>query len=265
MSQSSSVVARPLLSATASKTQSSGHVRKNETSPSASQRKRKSTARQKLRHVFREQKRFARAHNLRAVAITLPYADNAKWEPGHISALLDKVRSFMKQAGHPLPYIWTLESAGRLHYHLLLWLPRGVKLDPVHLEKWWPWGNTWTKSCRNPSAWHGYITKFNSLTKLPKGVHSYGKGGLDDAGKKAVLLASLPRWLVRILPAGHLARRAPGGGWVDLETGEIYLSPHFWTPWGFKHVSTLATRHEESSPRVNPPSHDKRPSSLLAL
>ena len=77
-----------------------------------------------------------------------------------------------------------------------------------------------------------YMAKFDSAAKLPKGARLYGYGGLDDVGKMAVSQAGLPRWLLFHLPAGHPARRFPGGGWVDTVTGEIYRSPYIWTPRG---------------------------------
>ncbi len=207
-------------------------VKKIVTSPSLSARKRKNTARKKLSRVIKEQRRHAKTAKLRAVAVTLTYRDSALFSSKHISAFLDRLRRVLKRMAHILSYAWALEVAGQLHYHLLVWLPRGYTLNPAKLAKWWPWGSTWLEGCRCVKAWGRYIVKFDSVAKLPKGARTYGYGGLDDAGKIAVSRAALPRWLLTLLPAGHRARRCRGGGWVDTVLGVIYRSPYIWTPRG---------------------------------
>ena len=217
---------------TASVAQFTELVRKIETSPATSSRKRKNTARKKLLRVVKEQRRYAKTAMLRAVALTLTYSDSAKFSKNHISNFLDRLRRVLKVAGHILPYAWVLECAGKLHYHLILWLPRSYILDPAKLAKWWPWGSTWVGACRSVGAWAKYIAKFDGAAKLPKCAHLYGYGGLNEAGKTAVSRAALPRWLLALLPALARARRHPGGGWMSPATGEIYYSPYVWTPWG---------------------------------
>lgn len=207
-------------------------VNKTGTSATASSRKRKNAAQKKLNRVIKEQSRYAKVANLRAVALTLTYSDAAAFSPKHISAFLDRVRRTLKRLGHSLPYAWVLECASHLHYHLIVWLPRGYKLDQTKLSRWWPWGSTWVESCRSVKAWGRYMAKFVSIAKLPKGARLYGYGGLDEGGKLAVSRAALPRWLLASLPAGHRVSRCSGGGWVDTETGEFHRSPYIWTPWG---------------------------------
>jgi hypothetical protein len=207
-------------------------VKKTVTSASASSRKRKNTARKKLSRVIKEQSRFAKTADLRAVALTLTYRDAAMFSPKHISAFLDRVRRTLKRLGYSLPYAWVLERASHLHYHLMLWLPRGYKLGPENLSKWWPCGSTWVDSCRSVAAWGRYMAKFNSVAALPRGARLYGYGGLDEHGRTAVSRSALPRWLLALLPVRHRACRCPGGGWVDAVTAEIHRSPYVWTPWG---------------------------------
>lgn len=229
----SSAVTRPSITA-ASVVRFAELVKKIGTSPASSSRKRKNSARKKLTRVIKEQRRFAETAKLRAVALTLTYRDSAAFSPKHISSFLDRLRRALKRAGHSLPYAWVMECAGQLHYHLILWLPRSYSLAPAKLSKWWPWGSTWVESCRSVGAWAKYMAKFDGATKLPKGARLYGYGGLDEAGKTAVSRAGLPRWLLVLLPAHGRARRHPGGGWVDMTTGEVHHSPYIWTPWGAK-------------------------------
>jgi len=207
-------------------------VNKTVTSATASSRKRKNAARKKLSRVIKEQSRYAKVANLRAVALTLTYADAAAFSPKHISAFLNRLRRVLKRIGFSLPYAWVLECASHLHYHLIVWLPRGYKLDQTKLSKLWSWGSTWLESCRSVSGWGRYMVKFNSVAKLPRGARLYGYGGLDEIGKIAVSRSGLPRWLLALLPVGHLVCRCIGGGWVNTVTAEIYRSPYIWTPWG---------------------------------
>lgn len=207
-------------------------VKKIGTSATASSRKRKNAARKKLNRVIKEQRRYAKVANLRAVALTLTYCDATTFSRKHISAFLDCLRQALKRMGYSLPYAWVLECARQLHYHLIVWLPRGYTLDPAKLSKWWRWGSTWVESCRSVKAWGRYMAKFDSIAKLPRSARLYGYGGLDGDGKLAVSRAALPRWLLVLLPAGHRVRRCLGGGWVDIVTGEVYRSPYVWTPWG---------------------------------
>lgn len=207
-------------------------VRKIETSPESSLKKRKSTARKKLLRILKEQRRIAKSSSLRAVALTLTFRDSKAFSPAHISRFLDSLRRALKRTGHVLPYVWTLERAEQLHYHLILWLPRNYVLDPGKLKKWWPWGSTWLEACRCVTAWAKYMTKFDGVANLPKNARLYGYGGVDEAGKSAVSRANLPRWLLKLIPANARVRRCAGGGWVDKDTGQIYFSPYVWTPRG---------------------------------
>lgn len=206
-------------------------VKKTATSATSSG-KRKNAARKKLNCIIKEQIRYAKVANLRAVAMTLTYENATEFSSKHISEFLGRLRRVLKRMGQSLPYAWVLERASHLHYHLLLWLPRGYVLDLAKLSKWWPFGSTWVQSCRSVKAWGRYMAKFNSIAQLPKGARLYGYGGLDQDGKLAVSRAALPRWLLALVSVGHRVRRCPGGGWVDIATGEIHCSPYRWTPWG---------------------------------
>ncbi|ALX13210.1 hypothetical protein P350_01315 [Burkholderia cepacia JBK9] len=192
---------------------------------------------------MREQRRHARVMGLRAIAQTLTYEHDYEFSPGHISDFLERVRKALKRRSHSLPYTWVLERGSRLHYHLMLWLPRDFRLDKDKLAEWWPWGATWTASCRQVKRWGHYIAKFNCMTRLPKAARLFGYGGLDAGGKAALRHAALPRWLQALVPHGTAVRRFPGGGWANLDTGEILVSPYCWTPRGW------VMREAEGPPR----------------
>lgn len=207
-------------------------VNKIGTSGAYATRKRKTKAIKTLKKVFKEHRRFAKSAKLRAVAMTLTYRESKDFNAKCISTFLKRLRETLKRKGHALPYAWVLERAKQLlHYHLIIWLPRGVKLDPAKLAKWWGWGSTWIEGCRKVTAWEKYLTKIDN-TKRPKGARIYGYGGLDNDGETAVARTKLPRWLLPLVPVAHRARRMTGGGWIDMQTGEIFQSPYIWTPRG---------------------------------
>lgn len=206
-------------------------VKKNATSPSA-HRKRARQAQRKIMIVFQEQSRIAKAHGMRAVALTLTYRDNDQFAKKHITRFLDCLRSKLKRMGHTLVYVWVLERATALHYHLILWLPRGFTLTYKSLEAWWPWGSTWVKACRNARAWGRYMSKTKDKAGLPPKARLFGYGGLDLEGKRQVFVVSLPYWLKPVLQSGIMVKRA-FGAWTDMLTGEMFPCPWTWTGRGF--------------------------------
>jgi len=194
------------------------------------QRKRR---KKKALQVIKEAHKAAARAGMYALCLTLTYKSNAEFCRKHISAFFDKVRRWAKNQGFSLPYAWVLEQETSLHYHLIIWLPRGVRVDRAKLACWWNWGSTWIKSCRSVASWGSYITKFERPKRpMPKGVRLFGYGGLDVATKQKVARSGWPLWLVKLVPTGQPARRCKGGGWVNLSTGEIYASRYNWTPLG---------------------------------
>lgn len=232
MLSATQTICRPARPSAASFSRFAELVRKIETSATRSSKKRRSNARRKLLQAIEEQRRFAPGARLRAVALTLTFANDASFSPRHISAFLARVRQMLKRRGHVLPYAWVLERGARLHYHLVLWLPRDIPLDRERLRKWWPWGSTWSERCMSVKGWGRYIAKLGGMAFLPKGARVFGYGGLDASGKRAVQRVALPQWLQALVPIDAHVRTFPSGGWVDADTGEHYRSPYVWTPRG---------------------------------
>lgn len=195
-------------------------------------RKKINKNKKKSRSTVKEQSRYAKLNHLKAVAVTLTYSDRNEYSKKNITAFINNLRRTLKTYGCSLPYLWALESASHLHYHLILWLPSDFKLEKERLSKWWKWGSTWIESCKSPIGWGRYISKFDCLEKLPRGARSFGSGGLDKVGRTAVARAGLPQWLIKLLPEGKYAVPCSGGGYVNSSTGEIFLSPYVWTPKG---------------------------------
>jgi len=226
----SSIPAVCLLSTPALEECSAELVNKIETSTAFKNKKRRYKAAKKLARVIKEQRRMAKSNKNIAVALTLTYRNSKDFSPKNISKFLDNIRRKLKRAGHSFAYAWVLECASHLHYHLILWLPRDFTLGFSTLSKWWPWGSTWIKSCRDVNAWAKYLSKLDGITNLPRGARAFNYGGLDEAGKIAVARTALPIWLLKLLPKNMCARRCAGGGWINMATGEIFHSPYIWTP-----------------------------------
>lgn len=207
-------------------------VSKIGTSPHATAKdeiRQKKQRRKKGAHVIKETGRYASALGFRPICITLTYKNNIDFSTKHISAFFDKARRWAKREGFPLPYIWTLERAHQLHYHLTVWLPASLKLDISLINRWWKWGSTWVERCRSIKRWGKYITKFvTGAAFLPKGARVLGYGGIDTPTRQKIARGGWPVWLKALVPLGEHARRLKGGGWVNLFTGEVHFSPYVW-------------------------------------
>lgn len=211
-------------------------VNKIETSPSLSreQRSRRKKQRAALKGVIAEAKRMSVRDKTYALCMTLTYEDEKDFDAKNISRFIDKMRRWLWRVHKfKLVYAWVLESESCLHYHLIVWLPLGVLLDKKRLGGWWSFGSTWLERCISVSKWGSYMAKFSPPKRpLRKGTRLYGYGGLDDAAQQSLARKSMPVWLKKRLPLGERARRRKGGGWENLDTGEIYFSPYVWSPLG---------------------------------
>lgn len=210
--------------------------------PPLLRKKARKAARRKLLGVLPQMKRLALIHNLYAVCVTLTYEDEHTHQAQDLSKFLQRLRAQIRRLypDVPLLYLSSLDRTahgstldGILHYHLLIWLPRGFRLEHDRLARWWPHGSTWNECCRNLRDWVRYITKATSAM-FPKGARLYGYGGLDRAGKYSISRSSWPIWVKRLIPYGEHAKRVAGGGWVHMETGLWFESPWQWSPRGIR-------------------------------
>jgi len=164
----------------------------------------------------------------RAAMLLLTYDPRNSWSHLHIAVFFDHLRKYCRRHhGWVLPYVWKFEcgAGGNLHYHVLLWLPRGVTLPKPDKQGWWPHGFTSIRWARNPV---GYIAKYcgkDQLGQFPLGARLWGSGGLNAVQRALLVWRLAPRWLRDRVPEGsRLVRRA--GGWWDNTTSRIrYRSP----------------------------------------
>ena len=157
--------------------------------------------------------------------LTLTYAPEHDYSPKHITRLLKCIRAYLARLGHPFCYVWVLENTkkGRPHYHVLVWLPKGVTLPKPDKQGWWAWGMTKVEWIRANGA--AYIAKYCSKDgqqgEFPKVARLHGCGGLSSSDRWRRSWWNLPAYVREEFPqADFQVSRAAGGGWISRLTGE---------------------------------------------
>lgn len=178
--------------------------------------------------------------------ITLTYRNGADWRPDHVRKLMNRIRSHFERRGVRCHFVWTgeLQKRGAIHYHLLLWRPKGVRVPFLDRAGWWPHGMTQVVEAQNPVAYMAkYASKLHGglcdasgrLLRFPKGARICGAGGLGAArGRCRYWMA--PRYVRDRIRVDHGegerdVLREPGG-WRDAASGVFYASE--WRFIGFE-------------------------------
>jgi hypothetical protein len=167
------------------------------------------------------------------VFITLTYRTIDQPEPRHISDFLKHCRRHMQRRQQRLRYVWVaeLQERGVLHYHVIVWMPKGYKLPKPDNSGWWPYGMSNIKLARAPV---GYLAQYAGKLKgkavdggmcIPSGFRLYGVGGMDAEDRLKRAWANLPGWLrERVLPQER-CKRIAGGGFYSRLLHEFWPSP----------------------------------------
>lgn len=153
--------------------------------------------------------------------VTLTYRGVSDWKPDHITQALRAARAWADRQGFKLRYVWVAEmqKRGAIHYHLCIWLPRGVRMPKWDVRGWWPWGMSQRVIARNAV---GYLLKYLSKgtdLAFPKGARIYSVGGLEHSLRRARRWLSLPSFVQRHSDTLDNWRRADGGGWLSPSGG----------------------------------------------
>jgi hypothetical protein len=164
--------------------------------------------------------------------VTLTYVGVNDWRKDHMSTTMGLYRKWCKRIGVACRYTWVAELQGRgaVHYHLLCWLPQGVRMPhwdrPVGKHQaFWPHGMTNTdKALSGVGYLMKYLSKLGELTVFPKGLRLYGIGGLDSQARGVRSWLNLPEWVKRSHGVGEIVRKRCG--LVVRATGEV-LEPAF--------------------------------------
>jgi hypothetical protein len=163
--------------------------------------------------------------------VTLTYRTGDAWQPDHISEAMDRYRHWCKRRGVPVRYIWVAEltTSGRVHYHLIAWLPQGTRMTFWDRPRRVKGKNTsafWTHGMSNTQqAKHGvsylmkYLSKMSEHHQFPEGLRLYGVGGLDADQRSICAWSNLPHWVKCSNGVGEVRRLR--GRLVDQSTGEM--------------------------------------------
>ncbi|CAN7598198.1 rolling circle replication-associated protein [Variovorax paradoxus] len=183
------------------------------------------------------------------VMVTLTYAgDNSDWKPRHVSDYIRKVREWFKDRcpGERLRYVWVaeLQQRGVIHYHAVFFLPAGVRMPQADRKGWWPHGMTNTLKATAPVAYlMKYASKVESKTigGFPRGSRIYGIGGLDAPGAAFKRWVLWPAYVQGNASVADRFRPAPGGGYLNAQTGEFLASEFAPTGGGFSSFIRVRT------------------------
>lgn len=142
--------------------------------------------------------------------LTLTYRPGAAWSRCHISEFIKRLRQWMGRRGTRCMYAWVseLQKRGALHYHVLVWVPRGLRLPRPDASGWWPHGMSNIETARNPV---GYMVKYatktrpEDLKRLKKGVRLHGNGGHTPVNRVALRQTLAPWWLKQTLDQREVA------------------------------------------------------------
>lgn len=169
--------------------------------------------------------------------VTLTYRPGIEWASDHLSKAVKGFRNWCAARRVPCRYTWVaeLQHRGAVHYHLLAWLPVGVRMPKwdrrtatnrgAERLAFWPHGMTNVQIAKAGVGYlMKYLSKLGELMRFPKGLRLYGIGGLNETGKSVRRWYNLPEWVKRTCGVGECAK--VGNSFVVRSTGEI-LEPAF--------------------------------------
>jgi hypothetical protein len=169
----------------------------------------------------------------RLVMVTLTYGGSYSWEAGHIRAFMLRIR---KDLGLGLlAYAWVaeLQERGAVHYHVLLLVKRGTKIEYPDSSGAWPYGLTRIETARSPFYILTYTGKeYQKVGIFPKGLRMFAvwiaDGVVSAVTRWFFRLSAIPGWLRDEIKGdlgivGAKFKRVVGGGWEC--DGVFYRSP----------------------------------------
>lgn len=160
---------------------------------------------------------------------TLTYRGVDDWRPNHIKEYLQRIRVYMKRRGLDFHYVWVaeLQKRGAVHYHVIIWLPRGFRLPYSDKQGWWTHGFTEQKPARKGV---GYLMKYTSKglsgMSFPKGIRIYGFSRSFPSVSFRVAFYKAPKWLrdkYVCFQNCYLVRTV--GGFLDKLSGFFHPTP----------------------------------------
>ncbi len=163
--------------------------------------------------------------------VTFTYRPGVEWQPRHLTECLKRMRHWVARRGVQFRYLWVAEQhkSGRVHYHAIIWLPRGITMPKPDKQGWWPHGFTNVQWARKGI---GYLVKYatktaTSAVPFPRGCRLHGHGGLNRERRTYRAWWMLPKYQRERCEPEDRVRRARGGGWRSAVTGEWWESVAF--------------------------------------
>jgi len=183
----------------------------------------------------------------RCAFITLTYRSDAVWSARHITQVQKCYEMWAKRRSIKISIVWVMELTknGVPHYHLLIWLPKGITPPMPDKQGWWKHGSTNATWLKKPSR---YIAKYFSKSPskdgthdFPKGARIYGHRGLSPMAMAVKRHYSLPLWLRKITEVGAKCTKLFGGWWYNADIDYSFRSPWVLNTdadgrWVFKNV-----------------------------
>lgn len=180
----------------------------------------------------------------RVAFLTLTYARVDDWRPTHFLAFAKCVREWCRRRGCKFRYVFKaeLQQRGAVHYHVLVWLPKGVTLPKPDKQGWWKHGHTRIERVVHNAV--AYIAKYaakehHAKARFPRGCRLHGSGGLTGEGLHEKRWWALPTWAREKFTISDRPVRAVGGGVVSRETGDFHSSPFIVCSTGQGKVSIM--------------------------
>lgn len=168
----------------------------------------------------------------RQVMVTTTYRLGQYWHPQDITGLVKRIRQWLSRKNIEMRYVWVMEytKKGAPHYHMIVWLPLGVTLPHADRRGWWTKGCTNQKWARSAVGYLAkYVSKGSDLVQYVRGARHHGNGGMEGETLLEQRWWKLPGWLRGTVQPSDRVRRAEtgtGGGYVNPDTGECFLSPY---------------------------------------
>jgi hypothetical protein len=170
--------------------------------------------------------------------ITATYAPDKSWAKKDISGLLNNCKMYLlrKYKQNRFRYTWVAEltKRGVIHYHIILWLPKGCTLPKPDKKGWWSKGSTRIEWVKNAI---GYLAKYASKGSdtshdFPKGARISGYAGLTEDSRREYRFWRTPRSIreqfnpEQLLAPSSFDLRKTSGGYFNKDTGEFLESEY---------------------------------------
>ena len=169
--------------------------------------------------------------------LTLTYRSGASSSPRDVSELLKRFRGFFNRTksraarwhGQVFRYVWVGELTQALvpHYHVMVWVPKGMFFGKPDQKGWWPHGSTQIEKARNCVGYLAkYASKFTSAVAdhFPRGFRTHGVGGLNTESRRELRWWKASKEAREFLGPDADIRKCKGG-WFDALTGLMWPSP----------------------------------------